>query len=154
MPAYNRERYISSALNSVLAQTCSDWECIVVDDGSSDTTQAIVREFAAVEPRIRLIERSNGGPGAARNDGAKEAIGKYLAFLDSDDVWTNCTLETYRDALKQAGWPEYLAGQLRPFACETEVAQWIREPLRMVGFPDAIAACGQGAVVAHDSCVD
>ena len=148
MPAYNREKYICHALSSVLAQTCADWECIVVDDGSADATRAIVRDFTAKDPRVRLIERTNGGPGAARNQGAAEATGKYLSFLDSDDVWTPYTLETYRDALEKAGWPEYLAGQLRPFSQDAEVRQWTREPMRADLFPDAIAACCDGAVVA------
>src|SRR6267378_744209 len=123
MPAYNREKYIGDALGSVLAQSCADWECIVVDDGSADSTCAIVREFVAKEPRIRLIERANGGPGAARNQGATEARGKYLAFLDSDDLWMHCTLET-------------------------EVKHWTQEPLRADVFPDAIDACDHGAVSA------
>jgi glycosyltransferase involved in cell wall biosynthesis len=148
MPAYNREKYIGHALSSVLAQTCADWECIVVDDGSSDATRAVVREFASKDQRIRLIERANGGPGAARNHGATEATGKYLSFLDSDDVWTPYTLETYREALEQAGWPEYLSGHLRPFSQDAEVKHWVREPMQADVFPDAIAACRDGAVVA------
>ena len=103
MPAYNRAAFIGAALHSVVAQTLGDWECIVVDDGSTDGTCAVVREMAAKEPRIRLIEQANAGPGAARNKGAAAATGKYLAFLDSDDLWMPWALETYREALEKAG---------------------------------------------------
>lgn len=146
MPAYNRERYIGAALDSVLAQTCSDWECIVVDDGSTDSTSTVVREVT--DHRVRLIQRPNGGPGAARNQGAASAKGQYLAFLDSDDLWMPYTLETYRGVLEQAGWPEYLAGQLQDFLQEADVKQWTKDPLRADAFPDALTACSEGAVVA------
>lgn len=148
MPAYNREKYVAAAINSVISQTFADWECVVVDDGSIDSTRDIVRRFTAGEPRIHLIERTNGGPGAARNQGASAARGKYLAFLDSDDLWMPYTLETYRSALERSGFPDYLAGQLKDFSLEADLGQWPREPMRADYFPDAIAACSDGAVVA------
>lgn len=148
IPAYNREKFVGAALRSVMAQSCVDWECIVVDDGSRDGTCAAVREFAAQEPRIRLLVQANGGPGAARNTGAAAAKGRYLAFLDSDDLWMPWTLETYREVLRQADWPEYLAGTLRLFAEDAQTADWIKEPLRIAVYKDATAACAHGGVVA------
>jgi glycosyltransferase involved in cell wall biosynthesis len=145
MPSYNREQYVSAALNSVLGQTCIDWECIVVDDGSSDSTRSIVREFSAKDQRIRLIERANGGPGAARNQGAADAKGKYLAFLDSDDLWMGWTLETYRDALDRAGWPEYLSGHQIAF-CQPSDLQERKAALEINVFKDAIDAFDTGKV--------
>lgn len=148
MPAYNRESYIGEALTSVLVQGFPDWECIVIDDGSIDYTPRIARSFVAKDNRFRLIERTNGGPGAARNQGAAEATGKYLAFLDSDDVWMSYALETYREALERAGWPEFLAGQIRNFSSYEEPAHWPREPLRTDMFKDALEGCSRGKVTA------
>jgi glycosyltransferase involved in cell wall biosynthesis len=83
IPAYNAERFISDAIQSVLAQTYEIAEIIVVDDGSSDRTA----EVAAGFPRTRVIRRPNGGPGAARNTGIHAASGDWIALLDSDDLW-------------------------------------------------------------------
>ena len=83
IPAYNSERFIGDAIQSVLAQTIELAEIIVVDDGSSDHTA----EAAAGFPRTRVIQRPNGGAGAARNTGVHAASGEWIAFLDSDDVW-------------------------------------------------------------------
>jgi len=86
IPAYNRAHTIERAIQSVLNQTFQDFEIIVVDDGSTDETQAIVEGFR--DPRIRyLCHERNRGAAAARNTGIKAAHGEYLAFLDSDDEW-------------------------------------------------------------------
>lgn len=85
IPVYNGERYIRPMLESVMAQKAKRFEVIVVDDGSSDSTQSIVREMARVYGRIRIIEQSNRGPGMARNVGLEHALGEYVLFLDSDD---------------------------------------------------------------------
>ena len=83
MPAYNAERWIANAIDSVLGQTYSDWELLVVDDGSSDDTEAVVRGYD--DPRISLISQANRGPYHSRNTGLKQARGKYIALLDADD---------------------------------------------------------------------
>jgi glycosyltransferase involved in cell wall biosynthesis len=83
IPAYNAERFIAEAIQSVLAQTYEVTEIIVVDDGSSDHTCEAAAGFA----RTRIIKQSNGGPGAARNTGVNAASGDWIAFLDSDDLW-------------------------------------------------------------------
>jgi glycosyltransferase involved in cell wall biosynthesis len=86
IPAYNRAGIIGRAIDSVLAQTFDDLEILVIDDGSTDDTVATVRSIG--DDRIRCIEcKSNRGAGAARNKGIREARGKYVAFLDSDDEW-------------------------------------------------------------------
>ncbi len=83
IPAYNSEKFIGDAIQSVLGQTYEIAEIIVVDDGSSDRTA----EVAAAFPRTRVIRRQNGGPGAARNTGIRAATSEWIALLDSDDVW-------------------------------------------------------------------
>ena len=93
MPAYNAEKYIADSIRSVIAQTYSDWELIVVDDGSTDTTAAVVREFVSRDSRIKYIFQENGLPGKARNTGIANSSGPLIAFLDSDDLWIETKLE-------------------------------------------------------------
>ena len=92
VPAYNIESLIRQTQESALAQTIQDLEIVVVDDGSSDKTTEVVHSFT--DPRIRLIHQANAGVSAARNRAIAEARGKYVAFLDGDDVWLPFHLET------------------------------------------------------------
>ena len=89
IPTYNYGRFIGDAVKSVLAQTFSDYEIIVVDDGSTDDTEEVVRQFRTV----RYIVREHGGISKARNVAVREAKGKWLAFLDADDLWKEDKLE-------------------------------------------------------------
>lgn len=84
MPAYNAERYIEAAIRSVLSQTYTNWELVVVNDGSTDRTQALIEQFD--DPRIRLFQQANGGIGSARNKGLQHVRGHFLCGLDADDV--------------------------------------------------------------------
>ena len=84
VPTYNRAEVISGAVESVLAQTYKNIEIVVVDDGSTDDTQAKLEEYAG---RIRVVRQANRGPAAARNHGIQVALGEIIAFLDSDDLW-------------------------------------------------------------------
>lgn len=93
IPAYNSERYIRPCLDSLLGQTCRDWEAIVVDDGSTDFTAGIVREYVSLDPRFRLVSITNSGQGSARNAGLEVARGEWIAFLDSDDAFPPRALE-------------------------------------------------------------
>src|SRR5699024_4081686 len=86
LPVYNAEDYISDAIQSVLNQTYTDWELIVVDDGSTDQTKKVINPFLE-DDRIRYFYQENGGQGSARNKGIERAKGIYLALLDADDVW-------------------------------------------------------------------
>lgn len=93
-PAFNAERTICQAIQSVQAQSFLNWEMLVVDDGSSDDTAAIVEQFMASDSRIRLQRQlENSGPARARNAALQVARGRYIAFLDSDDVWLPEKLE-------------------------------------------------------------
>lgn len=84
LPAYNAELFVGDAVNSVLSQTCEDWELIVIDDGSVDGTSKVVSGFD--DARIHLIRQSNAGVSAARNAGLRVACGRYITFLDADDL--------------------------------------------------------------------
>lgn len=96
IPVYNRARLVREAVESVRAQTARDFELIVVDDGSTDDTPAVLAELAAATPHGRLTVQHiahDGHPGAVRNRGAEQARGRYLAFLDADDLWRPQKLE-------------------------------------------------------------
>lgn len=87
-PAWRAARFVGDTIRSAQAQDHADWEMFVVDDCSPDDTAAVVEKFAAADPRVRLIRQpKNGGPAAARNAAIEAATGRYLAFLDSDDLW-------------------------------------------------------------------
>lgn len=90
IPAFNAESFLGEALDSVLGQTARPTEVIVVDDGSTDGTRALVRRYSDA---VRLVTQDNGGAARARNVGARQATGEWLAFLDADDVWLPEKLE-------------------------------------------------------------
>jgi len=88
MPCYNAEPYVREAILSVLQQSYTSWELIIVDDGSTDGSTEIIEELARANPeRIRLVYQSRIGPSAARNQGLAQAQGNFVAFLDADDYW-------------------------------------------------------------------
>ena len=88
MPAYNSGRFISESIESVLAQTYVNWELLIIDDISTDNTRTVCAQYIESDRRIKYFELSTkGGAGGARNKGITEASGRYLAFLDSDDIW-------------------------------------------------------------------
>jgi glycosyltransferase involved in cell wall biosynthesis len=106
MPAYNVEAYIGESIESVLAQTYTDQELLIVDDGSTDGTRAIVERFVADHPcRIRVVSQANRGLAGARNTALRLACGSVLALLDSDDSWA----------------PAFLAEQMRILDSEPDV---------------------------------
>jgi teichuronic acid biosynthesis glycosyltransferase TuaG len=93
-PAYNCSDYISQTIESVLAQTYTNWELLIVNDKSTDNTEDIINEYLTKDNRIRLINHEmNSGPAVARNTALEEARGRFIAFLDSDDVWKKEKLE-------------------------------------------------------------
>ena len=103
IPAFNAAAHIRQTLNSVLAQTYQAIEVIVVDDGSSDATSAIVEEFVKRDARVQLVRQSNAGVGAARNTAIRMARGKYIAPLDADDFWFPEKLEKQVACMEQCG---------------------------------------------------
>tara|TARA_B100000131_G_scaffold321044_1_gene370715 strand:- start:314 stop:1066 length:753 start_codon:yes stop_codon:yes gene_type:complete len=87
-PSYNSERFISDTINSVIEQTYDNWELIIVDDASYDQTPKIIKRFLSKESRIKAIFlKENIGPSEARNQAIRIAKGRFIAFLDSDDLW-------------------------------------------------------------------
>lgn len=97
IPLYNKESSIAQTLQSVFSQDYSDFEIVVVDDGSTDNSVEIVE--AMNDPRIRLIKQANGGPSKARNTGVKYAKGEWIVFLDADDEMLPNALETFKNII-------------------------------------------------------
>lgn len=118
LPVYNGEKYLVSAIESVTAQTCQNWELLIIDDGSSDGSPAICERYAEMDSRIKVFHQPNGGVNSARAKGVDNAAGKYLAFLDADDrfepdaleyLLNSCTPEV--DLLLAEGKPEAVIGK-------------------------------------------
>ena len=86
VPVYKAEKYVSACIESIRIQTFSDWELILVDDGSPDNGLAICREYAKMDPRITVFHQENQGQAAARNHGLRSSTGQWICFVDSDDV--------------------------------------------------------------------
>ena len=98
IPAYNAERTIAQAIDSALSQDCEGHEVVVVNDGSTDSTATILEKYGN---RIQVVTQRNGGLSAARNAGVRRSTGKYLAFLDADDIWLPGKLKTMVSALER-----------------------------------------------------
>nr|WP_214798888.1 glycosyltransferase family 2 protein [Exiguobacterium sp. s50] len=105
MPAYNCEKYIQDAIDSVVKQSYQEWELLVLDDGSSDKTLEIVQKIEMTDRRIiSLPNIKNLGVSATRNKGIEKASGEWIAFLDSDDMWEPSKLQKQIDlAIKNTG---------------------------------------------------
>lgn len=118
MPNYNGAKFLGQAISSVQKQTLRDWELLFIDDGSTDDSVSLVEKIQALDPRVKLLKTTfkklAHGPGAARNTGIESARGRYIAFLDSDDLWLPMKLEKQlafmnsRDSAFSFGWYEVI----------------------------------------------
>lgn len=101
IPAYNAEEYLEESVSSVLSQTCKDIELIIIDDGSTDNTDGIIKKLKSCDKRILSFRQENAGQGTARNVGIRAARGQMLAFLDADDYFCDGILEKLYIAAKK-----------------------------------------------------
>src|SRR5690554_5639650 len=100
IPAYNAENFIAESILSVMNQTYPNWEMIIVNDGSTDNTLDILREYETIDKRIKVINQENKGPLLAREAGIDISTGDYLMFLDADDYYELNTLELVNEEIK------------------------------------------------------
>lgn len=114
MPTYNMAQYIGEAIESIIKQTYTNWELIVVDDGSTDNTETVVRSF--VDPRIRYIRQERLGRGGARNAALRVARGEYIAITDADDISLPRRFEMQVDYLQKYPKIAVVGGQILHFA--------------------------------------
>jgi GT2 family glycosyltransferase len=191
IPAYNRLPYLMEALDSVRQQIFTDYEVIVVDDGSTDGTAEEVERIIAesegrmaedgaeadaqpmadgrqmktageelnaesllndppsitAKPRLRVIRQANAGPGAARNMGARNARGQYLAFLDSDDLWFPWTLEVCHQVILESKFPSMVSSKLVEFSQKSEFSAISQSEVEVESFADYFESSGRGFYV-------
>lgn len=116
IPTFNSEAYLAKTFESVAAQTMGDWEAIVSDDGSTDGTVEMARDFARRDDRFKVIENPPAHhPGPTRNAGIANARGTYIAFLDSDDIWFPDKLEVQLEAIRKVANPGICYGLAEDF---------------------------------------
>jgi glycosyltransferase involved in cell wall biosynthesis len=115
IPCRNAARELPQTIASVMAQGCTDWEVVAVDDGSTDATGAILADWAAAEPRVRVIAGPRRGPSAARNAGVAASTGPIIAFLDADDLWPANRLDRLRAEFAWRPWTDALFGRVAFF---------------------------------------
>lgn len=104
VPIYNVKKYLRRCIDSILSQTFADFECILVDDGSTDGCDDICDEYKQADNRIKVIHKENGGVSSARNEGMKAALGEYIFFIDADDFVENSLFATVVSELEQYDW--------------------------------------------------
>ena len=143
IPAYNAERYLPEAIDSVLAQTCPAGEIIVVDDGSSDGTPRLAERYRA---GVRWLSQENQGSGAARNRGIEAARGELLAFLDADDLWVRNKLAWQVEALAAEPRLEMVFGMVQQFV-SPEIPEESKH--RLSYSPEPMAGHVAGAMLAR-----
>lgn len=118
VPVYNVEAYLEQCVSSVLSQSYTDFELILVDDGSPDSCSMICDGYAAQDSRVKVVHKTNGGSSDARNVGMDIASGDYLTFLDSDDWWTDDCLLQVSAKLVSFNYPDILVGRALIFRPE------------------------------------
>ncbi|MEN1680264.1 MAG: glycosyltransferase family A protein [Planctomycetota bacterium] len=149
IPTYNRSGMLAETLQSVFDQEFTDYEILIVDDGSTDDT---LESLAKLGDRVRVLQQQHKGCAAARNLGAREARGEYLAFLDDDDFWLPWTLAVFAEAITRFDQPTFVAGNLTSFHDPDEVRQKQRDEPVFGGGPDYFAGAlehGFALGVAH-----
>ena len=104
VPVYNVEKYLSTCVESILSQTFNNWELILINDGSTDYSGIICDEYKKKDTRIKVFHTENKGVSAARNIGLKNAIGEWIAFIDSDDYMEKNWLEVVSMTIKKYKW--------------------------------------------------
>lgn len=118
IPAYNSEKFIAETLDCLLAQTLKDIEVVIVNDGSTDSTQTIIDEYCKKSDIFKSYIKENGGVSKARNYGLERATGEYVVFLDADDTYTETSLEAFYETAKRTG-ADLVLGRLMNFGKNT-----------------------------------
>jgi glycosyltransferase involved in cell wall biosynthesis len=139
IPTFNRRLILQQTLKSIWTQRFEEYEIIVVDDGSTDGT---FEELQSLTKSVKVLRQSNRGPGSARNLGARNAVGKYLAFLDSDDLWFPWTLEVYRDVIRKHKDAQFITGEPYIFSNNEELEHARPGVAQSEGFNDFLASSG------------
>ncbi len=148
VPVYNAEKYLSDCVLSIIGQTYKNFELILVDDGSPDSSPLICDEFANKDDRIRVVHKKNGGQTSAREAGLDIAVGDYVVFVDSDDWIDERYLEIFEEAISKENYPDvlccgyyrYTDGELAPVKLFDKYRYYTREDIVKDVFPSLIQA--------------
>ena len=124
LPFHNAECYLGAAINSVRMQSITDWELILIDDGSTDSSYSIATQM--LDPRIRLFRQSNQGVSAARNLGLLQASGGFVTFMDADDLLPECSLEIRRGIFLSSPQVDIVGGSIYLFSSESPYVGFVR----------------------------
>ena len=131
MPSYNTGRFLAETIESVLAQTYQNWELIIVDDCSGDDTEAVAAKYLS-DSRIRFLRNEeNSGAAVSRNRALREAKGKWIAFLDSDDLWHPEKLEKQIGFMKANGYAFSYTGYEEIDEASQPLGRWVSGPARI-----------------------
>ncbi|WYL98991.1 MAG: glycosyltransferase family 2 protein [Gloeotrichia echinulata CP02] len=137
VPTYNRANLLKRTIESIIEQKYSDFELIIIDDGSTDKTDEVIKDFLGF---CKFIKQNNLGPSFARNRGAELSSGQYLVFLDSDDLYFKWTLDIYYKTILDFNFPAIVTGSPYIFTEETNLTNVTYEPLIVESFPDYFAS--------------
>lgn len=129
VPVYNMEKYLAQALESILGQSFQDWECIVVDDGSKDSSPAICEEYGKRDSRFKIVHKLNGGISSARNAGLRLVSGRYLAFLDSDDWLDSDYLLRLYNLIEKTGADIVQCGFIKEYTNSSHVKKLVKDKI-------------------------
>jgi glycosyltransferase involved in cell wall biosynthesis len=136
MPTFNRARHLENAVQSVLSQSFSNWELIIVDDGSTDDTFSTLNQYILQFPNIRYMKQSNRKAALARNAGIQASFGRYITFLDSDDHYLKYHLESRITLIEEMRNVSMLSGG---FLCdETMMVKDCYQPDKLIGIRECI----------------
>ncbi|RHW39557.1 glycosyltransferase [Lysinibacillus yapensis] len=115
IPVYNTEKYIRQCIDSILVQNLSNFEIIIIDDGSTDNSLTICNQYSSKHSNIHVFSQKNSGPSAARNKGIEEAKGKYIFFIDSDDYYVNGALNKFEEIVEREPDVDLVFGKIMTF---------------------------------------
>ena len=156
IPLYNKVPYVRKALDSIVSQTYKDWECIVINDGSSDNSLEVVKnfvdEFKIYDFRFKIVDQPNAGVAAARNNGVKVSSGDYVCFLDADDWWKPTFLEEMDKLIEE--YPDaglYATNYIYFKPGKTHVA--LNLPRGYMNYPEAYLQSGAMPVTSITTCM-
>lgn len=150
IPTYNAESFIKETIESVLKQTHTEWELIIIDDGSTDSTADIIQEYVEKDSRIKYYYQTNAGVSTARNKGINLSKGKYIAFLDADDIWLPNNLKEKVKILESDSDVYWVFSNIIYFYNDTEIIEKLTEGFSKGKWLDSILSW-QGVVKTNPS---
>lgn len=151
-PCYNSENYLSETIESVITQTYSNWELIIVDDISTDDSIKVIREYCEKDSRIKyFVLEEKGGASLARNRAIREARGKYIAFLDSDDVWKEEKLEKQIKFMEENNY-DFTYHNYELINEKSEKLNRLRVAPKSITYKRALIGCSIGCLTAMYNC--